>query len=675
MSVKKWIVADADKEKASQISEKLNIDPFIAFLLVSRGIDSELAVSSFLSSSCEITSPFSLKDMDKAVDRINKALDSNEKICIYGDYDCDGVSATALLYSFFESMGADVMYYIPDRLADGYGINNAAVDYIKSQGTDLIITVDNGITAIDEAEYIYSSGMQLIITDHHQLAASLPRAQAVINPHRPDNDIEFRELAGVGVAFKLACAIYGGDIDELLEQYADLVAIGTIGDMVSLKSENRSLVKYGIDLINRESRIGIAALKKAAGSDGELTAIDIAYQLCPRINAAGRMDNAGVALELLICDDYEQADFISQQLNTENAHRHEIEENIIKSIKSRINKEPSLVDDRVIVIEGSGYHNGVIGIVASRISAQYAKPAIIIGIDENNKCTGSARSIEGFNIFDAISSCADILTHFGGHPLAAGLGIEKSDISIFRKRINDFAKKNYRIMPVETLKLDCKLSPFYLNTDLVDSLSRLEPYGTDNPQPVFGLFNVVLVGVTPISDGRHIRIEVLKKGKTIKIVCFKTTVNDFPYKKGDRLDFAVKLSKNLFKGKYYLSVKSIGVRRHGIDYDRYFSERSDLELFMLGNNPETQLYPDRNICGIVYHFLKRNNGWQYSITDLYTALEQNVTFGQLHYALSAFEQAGLIKRNGKIALNKISGKVRLEDTQILKTLKGRLNIE
>lgn len=673
MSYKKWIVADADKEKASLLSEKLNIDPFIAFLLVSRGIDDALAAEGFLSSSCAFSSPFSLKDMDKAVARINQALDNNEKICIYGDYDCDGVTSTALLVTFFESLGADVIYFIPNRLTDGYGMNKDAVYEIKQKGADLIITVDNGISAIEEAEYVYSLGMELIITDHHQVGEALPKACAVINPHREDNNIKFKELAGVGVAFKLACGVYDGEVEDLLEQFADLVAIGTIGDVVPLKDENRGFVRYGLELINSGSRIGIDALRQAAGNaDGRLSSGDVAFQLCPRLNAAGRMDNAVNALELLICDDYEEARFKAEQLNTENSHRHTVESNIVEDIKLKISENPSLAEDRVIVVAGKGYHHGVIGIAASHIASLYGKPSVILAVDENGEVTGSARSIEGFNIFEAISYCSPLLTHFGGHPLAAGLGTEEKNIDAFRKQINEFAENKYPVMPVEALHLDCKLSPFYLSTELADNLAALEPYGADNPQPLFGLFNVKLVSVTPLSEGKHIRIEVQKKGKSFKAVIFRVSEDMFPYKAGDMLDLAVKVSKNLFKGKYYLSVQAVDYRLNGTDDSKYFTEKADYELFNTGSKNKTELYPSRDICSVIYKFLKQNNGWKCSNEDLYFALRQAVTYGQLMFALAAFEEAGLINRDGGIKLNAAQGKVNLDETNILKSLKGRL---
>lgn len=673
MSYKKWVIETADKEKASALSEKLNIDPFLSYLLAVRGIDDELSVSEFLSDSVRLVSPFLFTDMDKAVSRINLALERNEKMCIYGDYDCDGVTATALLFSFLESMGADVIYFIPDRLTEGYGMNCSAIDKIHSLGTDLIITVDNGISAINEAEYIYSLGMELVVTDHHQIGEILPKAEAVVNPHRNDNKILFRDFAGVGVAFKLACALYDGDTDDLLEQYADLVTIGTIGDVVPLSGENRSLVKFGLNLINNDTRIGLSVLKElACSNDKELNAGDVAFQLCPRINAAGRMDKALIAAELLISDDYETAKMRAQQLCDENEHRHNVENNISEDIKNKIKENPHLAEDRVIVVDGKGYHRGVIGITASHISEVYSKPAIVISVDENGEATGSARTVEGFNIFEAISSCEDLLTHFGGHPLAAGLGLKSTDIPEFRRRINEYAKKYYSVMPVETLRIDCKLSPFYLTADLVDSLNCLEPYGENNRQPVFGIFNMTLCSVTPVGEGRHIRIEASKKGKIFRIVFFKTTVDEFPYKQGDVLDFAVRISKNLYKGRYYLSIQAADVRKSGSDTDKFLFEKTDYQLFLSGEKNKTLLYPERKDCSVIYKFLKQNSGWKYTAEDLYFALEQKVTYGQLCYALDAFEEAGLISRSSGIILNNVSGKTDLDSTDVLKTLKGRL---
>lgn len=673
MAHKKWITANADKEKASLLSEKLNIDPLIAFLLVSRGIDDELKAKAFLTDTYALGSPFSFKDMDKAASRINAAIEKGEKICIFGDYDCDGVTSVALLFSFFESLGADVIYYIPNRLTEGYGMNINAVDKIKSMGTDLIVTVDNGISAFEEAEYIYQNGMQLVVTDHHQIGDKLPKAEAVVNPHREDNDIRFSDFAGVGVAFKLACAIYEGDTQELLEQYADLVAIGTIGDMVSLTGENRALVKTGIELINSDSRLGVAALRKAAGiADKNITATGIAFQICPRINAAGRMDSADRALELLISDYYETAEFKAQQLNDENLHRQQVENNIVEDILRQINENPSLENDRVIVAAGENYHSGVIGIAASNIVSCYGKPTIVISVGEAGECIGSARSIDGFNIYEAIASCKDILNRFGGHPLAAGIGIDSTEIDAFRKRINDYAREAYSVMPVETLTLDIKLSPFYLDLNLVDALERLEPYGKNNSQPVFGLFNMTLENVIPIGEGKHIRLELGKKGKIFRAVKFGTPADKFSYSKGEHIDLAVKAVKNFFKGRYSVSLQVVDVRKNGIDDDRYFTEKSDYELFKSGFKNKTELYPYRNVCTQVYRFLKSRGGYKCSFDDLYFSLGQSITYGQLKFALEAFSQAGLITIGDEIKVNTVEGKTNLDNTEVLKSLKGRM---
>lgn len=674
MAHKKWIIADADKEKASELSEKFNIDPFIAFLLVSRGIDNDLAVSDFLSSSCEFSDPFNFVDMDKAVARIENAIDFGEKITIYGDYDCDGVTATALLLSFLKSMGADVDYYIPSRETEGYGMNFGAIDKICESGTKLIITVDNGVSSVKEADYIYSLGMELVVTDHHQIPEKLPKAAAVINPHRVENNVKFRDFAGVGVAFKLVCALYG-DTEDMLFQYADLVAIGTIADVMPLMSENRGLVKKGLELINDNSRLGIEELKKVAcDRDRVLTSTDVAFIICPRINAAGRIDHASKALELLVSEDYNDASLRAEQLNINNSHRQEIETEIFENIKEQIEKNPSLVQDRVIVIAGNNYHQGVVGIVASRVLDEYGKPVIIIGIDEDNNARGSARSIDGFNIFEAVSYCSDLLVQYGGHPRAAGMGLKAENIDAFREKINEYALKYHPVMPMETFNIDCKLSPFYLDLNLVDSLTVLEPYGESNPQAVFALVGLTLLSVTPIGEGKHIRFECEKKGKKLRIVKFKTTAEEFPYKIGDKIDVAVKISKNLYKEKYYLSIQAVDVRRNGIDDDRYFSEKSIYELFNLGKNNDVSVFANREICSVIYKTLKSNGGWNHSIDDLYFSLK-NVTYGQLKFAIKAFEESGLIStENNKIKVLDVKSKVDLMNSPSMKSLKGRLNI-
>lgn len=673
MAHKQWVIREADKEKASALSEKFNIDPFIAFLLVSRGIYDDMGVASFLSDSLFISSPYDFADMEEAAFVIGDAVDNGDRICIYGDYDCDGVTSTALLYLFLKNEGADVCYYIPSRETEGYGMNCSAIDKIKDMGVSLIITVDNGISAVEEAEYIYKLGMSLVITDHHQIGSVLPKAEAIVNPHREDNHLDFCDYCGVGVAFKLICAMYDGDAEELLIEYSDLVAIGTIADVMPLIHENRSFVRAGLKKINEYPRMSVASFIKSNG-EKNYSSVDIAFQLCPRINAMGRMGDAKRAVEFLICENEAECDFKFEQLNLENTYRQEIEKNIIDDIDDKIRNNPALAQDRVIVISGDDYHHGVIGIVASHIVEKYGKPAFIIGIDEDGVARGSARSVEGFNIYDALCACKDDLIQFGGHPLAAGITIDKNRIDQFRRDINQYALEQYSVMPNLQLVLDCKLSPFYLNFELVDNLSALEPFGAGNPQAVFGIFNMTLIGITPLSEGKHVRIELEKKGRKIKVVKFSTRYDEFPYVPGDVLNLAVRVSKNLFKEKTYLSVQAVDIRLSSADDDKYFKEKNNFDLFQSIGRISDGIYPDRNICAHVYSYLKKNSGCNASFDDLYFRLQNHVTYSQLKYALDAFEETGLIRIDKKIVVNHVTSKVKLEETFVLTNLKERLHL-
>lgn len=675
MAHKKWVLRKADRALANDFSEKFNIDPFIAYLLVARGIDSELAFSDFISEDVKLVSPFDFKDMKEAVETINSSLEKNEKICIFGDYDCDGVTSTAIMLLYLKSRGADVFHYIPSREGEGYGLNLNAIDEIKSKNTSLIITVDNGISAIEEADYIYSLGMKLVVTDHHQPSQSLPKAEAVVNPHRKDNHLEFCEYCGAGVAFKLICALEGGNIDKLIDEYIDLVAIGTIGDVVPLVNENRVFVREGLKRINTNPKPPIKAFKDI-NADKVYSANDIAFQLCPKINAVGRMTHANSALEFLISDDYVECSERFKELLSENTNRQKEEMRILEDVNLKAAENPSLVLNRVVVIAGEGYHQGVVGIVASHIVEKYSKPAIIIGIDENGIARGSARSVEGFNIFEAINACTDDIIQFGGHPLAAGVTLKKENIEAFTQHINEYALNNFEIMPVQTLTVDSMLSPFYLSLDLVNSLSVLEPYGAANPQAVFGLNKMKLISVSPMSEGKHIRMELEKRGKIIRVVKFSSPYDEFPYSNGDYLDAAVRVTDNFFNGKHYLSVQAVDIRLSSLDEEKYFKEKNAYELYLRLGKADESLYPPRNICAEVYRYLSANRGYKFGIENLYFRLQDKLSFSQLNFAIKAFEESGLVSVLGdEIKMNDIKQKVNLEDTAVLKSLRERMDIE
>ncbi len=579
MAFKKWVVRSADKERASALSEKFNIDPFVSFLMVSRGVVDDIDAVNFLSDEFMMSSPFDFADMENAVDAIYEAIENGEKICIYGDYDCDGVTSTSLLFDFLSNKGADVCYYIPSRENEGYGLNLDAIDVISSWDVGLIITVDNGINAFDEAEHIYEKGMRLVITDHHQLSDNrLPRAEAVVNPHRSDNALSFCDYCGVGVAFKLAVAMDEDNAEDIVERYIDLVAVGTIADVMPLKDENRAIVRLGIKKFNENPRLVFKPFVIANASKN-FTCTDIAFRICPRINAMGRMGDAKRAVELLLCDDESRSTAAYNDFNEENSIRQSVEQDIFNDVERQLSNNKRLVSNSVIVVSGDGYHHGVIGIVAAHLTEKYGKPTFVIGIDEQGVARGSARSIEGFNLFEAISACEDDLLQYGGHPLAAGITLDVDKIEKFRRDINEFANSHYSVMPQPELVIDMKLSPSYLNLELAESLSVLEPYGAGNPQVVLGIYKMTLVSVSPIGDGKHIRMELQKKNNKIRVVKFSQTVEDFPYKSGDILDLAVKIGKSFYNGRTYLSVQAVDIRLSSCNEEKYFSEKAVYDLY------------------------------------------------------------------------------------------------
>ena len=398
MSRKKWLFSKFDKQYAVDIAERFSINPFAAVLLASRNYQEDEIENLLSEDNAFVVDPYELPDMDKAVRRINRAIENFEKIMIYGDYDADGVSSTALLYLYLQSRGADVQYYIPDRLTEGYGMNLDAIRKIKELDVNLIITVDNGISAILEAEKVKALGMDLVITDHHRPGDTLPDAVAVVDPYREEFDGVFNEWAGVGVAFKLIEAL--SEDEEVLTEYADLVSLGTIGDVVPLKSENRTFVKYGLEKLNKQTRYGVEALRQISGFySHKIAASNVAFTLVPRINAAGRMGSADRAIKLLLSTDEEEAKLLAEEVNEANALRQRTEMKIIAEAEEKIEKNADMAYDRVIVIDGEDWHSGVIGIVAARLTEKYARPCLVIGTKDGFG-KGSGRSIEGFSLFE-----------------------------------------------------------------------------------------------------------------------------------------------------------------------------------------------------------------------------------------------------------------------------------
>ena len=554
---KKWKYRNGavTAEAAQRAASENNIPAIIARLLLNRGIN-EGEFGAYLQKSKKyIKNPMDLLDMDKAADRIIKALDSEEKIVIYGDYDVDGITSTALLYEFLKSNGACAEYYIPDRKDEGYGINIMAVNKLIKQGVKLLITVDCGITAIGEVEFAKLQGVDVIITDHHTCKERIPTAAvAVVNPKRPDDEYGFDGLAGVGVAFKLVLALamkLGLNTGEVFDRFADLAAIGTIADVVPLVDENRIIVAKGLELLQEPRRPGLRALFDVAGvGDKRVTASTIAFFAAPRMNAAGRLGTAVTSVELLLTTDEGRAKEIAEELDRENRERQETEQEINEQALELIAGDPGFNKKKVIVLARKGWHNGVIGIVASRIAERFCKPTILISVSEDGKGKGSGRSISGFNLFDALTDSEELLTNYGGHAVAAGLGINEDKIGEFETKINKYADSVLStddMVPV--IKIDCMLSGANLSLSLARMLAGLEPYGMGNERPVFGIKDAEVLSVAAVgADGKHLRLQIEKDGARVGCIGFGMGEYERMIHPGDKVHLAFRLDINTFQG-------------------------------------------------------------------------------------------------------------------------------
>ncbi len=681
MARKRWNPCKLNKNKAAEIAQSRGIDPILALLLLNRGVNSPAQLDQFFSESEPLLDPMLLPDMGKAVEQINRAVFDGERICVYGDYDCDGVTATALLYSYLESQGADVTYLLPDRQKDGYGLSRGVVERIHKTGTHLIVTVDNGIAAVEEADYIYQLGMELVVTDHHLPGEHLPRAEAVVDPHR--SDIEqppYTEYCGAGLALLLCCAIEG-NTDRVMEEFSDYAAIGTVADMVPLTGENRKIVLYGLHLMNETPRPGISAiLDKAGVHAGTVDSTNISFGIAPRINAAGRMENAEHALDLLLAEDPEEARNLAEEVNQLNENRHEEENRIYQDALKYLDAHPAQTHAPVLVVAGEGWHEGVLGIVASKLLEKYLRPVIVLSIRKDGSSKGSARSIPGFSIYDALCACAEDLTMFGGHTLAAGLSLPAEKIDSFRKDINRYAAKTER--PYPTTQIDIRLNPAGISLDLLDSLETLEPFGMSNQAPVFGLYHMVIDSVSAIGeDGSHRRIQMHREGKPGRCTAVYFRVPDFPYLPGDQIDTVVTLHRNFYNGVESVSIFIEDIRPAGTDDESMVLSETLFDRLMSGQTLTPKeaafAFPDRRVFAKVYSFLRKN---PCSIRN-YEYIDAKSGGGpgpngprrpliQTRIALEAMRELGLLEINqeGWILLPHVQEKVDLTTAPILQKL-------
>lgn len=647
MILRKWEVRPLDKERAAAFAQTYGVPFFLAMLMNIRGLDDAAHLRDFLGEGEPLSDPFLLKDMDKAAARITRAVDNMEKIAVYGDYDADGVTSTAMLYSYLETRGADVIFYIPQREGEGYGMNMGAVEYLKEQGVSLIVTVDNGISSVQEVARANELGIDVVVTDHHRPQEILPDAVAVVDAYRPDDTSPYKHFSGVGIAFKLLMALEdgAGDVEDLLEAYSDLAAIGTIGDIVPLTGENRTLIRAGLERLSQSDRPGVQALLENAGIAGKaLTSTNVAFTLVPRINATGRMGAPERAVRLLISGYEEEAEVLSEEICADNEERRRVEAEIAEAAFADIEAK-GYMKDRVVVVDGENWHHGVIGIVASRVTERCGKPCMIISRGET-EAKGSGRSIEGFSLFEAICACGDLLIKFGGHPMAAGITLKPENIEAFRKRINQYAAEHFPQMPTQTVTLDCKLNPAALSVSMAQSLTQLEPFGNGNPQPVFGLFNMELSNVTPVGGGGHLRLTLEKNGAVITAMRFNTKPEELPYHIGDKIDLAVQLEAREFRGQPSLTVIVRDMKFAAFNTEKNIASLASFEKWQRGEvlsaEDKNRLYPDRACLAAIYRALRTVNGKETDQVRFVSQFGKDMTLGLFKTALLVFEERGLV---------------------------------
>ena len=546
---KKWQICETDKEKVDELKSKYNISELLATILVNKNITTQKEINEFLNPTRnDFFDPFLMNDMDIAIKRIKKAIENQEKVIIYGDYDVDGITSITVLKSFLKDVGLDVDYYIPNRLEEGYGLNKNAIDEIAKREYKLMITVDCGISAIEEVDYANSLGIEVIITDHHEPGDEIPKALAVVDNKRKDNKYPFRELAGVGVAFKVSQALAQSmNIrEEEYLKYLDIVCVGTISDIVPLVSENRVITKLGLKLVKQTRNMGLRAIINSSGYS-QINSTTISFGVAPRINACGRMGKAEQALKLLLSKDIYEVNKLTQELNSYNRERQEIEKEIFENVLTKI-EQNNLAKNRTIVVGGENWHHGVIGIVSSKITEKYFKPSILLSFEEDGTGKGSGRSIPGFDLHEALMKCENCLEKFGGHSMAVGLTIKKENLEQFYKEFEKIAEENETENIIPIINVDAKIELDKIDKSVVEDLKQLEPFGEANKTPTFALKNIRIDSIRALSEGKHLKLTLRENNQIINAIGFNIGELAEAYKIGDKIDIAGVLEINTFNG-------------------------------------------------------------------------------------------------------------------------------
>ncbi len=689
-----WTVGEVDENAALEVCTGTGVSLFLSKILVSKGFDTPQKALEYINAGCErLGDPFLLPDMDKAVKRIKAAISAKEKILVYGDYDVDGVTSVAVLLRYLESKGLSADYYIPQRVNEGYGLNSTAIEKFSNDGVNLIITVDSGITAHDEVEFAKRKGIDVVITDHHACRDVLPEAVAVVNPHRADSTYPFSDLAGVGVVFKLVCALEDNkNISYLCSKYSDIVALGTVADVMPIVGENRIIVKLGLKQLENTKNLGLAALteqcfaERSKAKRKNLTAASIGFGLAPRINAAGRIGDVNRAVKLLLTDSKPEADNIASYLCAVNRERQVIENNIFLQAVERIENEFDFENNKIIVLESDKWHLGVIGIVASKITERYKLPSILISVDGGTG-KGSCRSVAGFNINQALSECRDCLVKYGGHELAAGLTVSKDKIEEFKEKINAYAINTFDFSTVcNYIDAEFELDAADVTVNHAVEIGRLEPFGLMNPVPMFCLRNAKITEIFSIGDGKHLKLTLEKDGKVLTALYFGMPRENFPFNEGDNADFMANIDLNDFRGTLSVQLLVKDVRLSGEMYELKKAQEEVFSNIMSGKLycPEQYIPTLKQFRAAFLYFKKelcvsgKEKTFDIWLTSGVISHEYmtEIPALMLNIILSVFDEMSLANvthlsaASAVVSLNKTDGKVNLDSSQLLCTLKS-----
>ncbi|MCF2664997.1 single-stranded-DNA-specific exonuclease RecJ [Oscillibacter valericigenes] len=677
MKFQKWNIGSPQEQDVALL-RSAGYPYLLSTVLAARGITSPEDAAEFLDRERHLTiSPMRMRDMNKAVSRIQRAISDGETIAVFGDYDVDGITSTVLLLDYLKSCGAHCLRYIPRRIEDGYGLSKDAIQGLHDQGASLMITVDCGITGNEEVDFANSLGMDVVVTDHHECKEALPNAVAVVDPHRPDCPYPFKHLAGVGVALKLVLALGGENReDALFARYCTLAAIGTVADVMRMEGENRTIVSCGLEALPHTDFVGVHALLKEAGLLGKpITSIQIGFVLSPRINAAGRMGAADLAADLLETDDPARAEELARELCDLNRERQAVEQAICADAIDQIQKLRS-EERSALVLSSEDWHQGVVGIVASRLSEKYSCPSFMIHLKDGTG-KGSCRSYGGFNLFAALESCSDLLDGYGGHELAAGFTIPEGNIDAFRQRMNRYVRSAMDgVLPVSSLELDAAIAcPGEVTLDQVEQLSLLEPYGAGNPRPAFALLGATVDAIQSVGQGRHLKFRLSKGTCRFDAIFFSVTEQECGVTAGSRVDAAFYLQANTFRGNTTLQLQLIDIRPSLVP-SRH--EAADLELLdrLMTGGPVTaqetaRLGASRDQFGACWRVLERHLRQGKAEEDTLPYLRRlaaqsggSESFLRTALALQVFRERGLISMTVQgdrtiLCLNTTQGKVDL----------------